>query len=336
MQSAIPYIGSFQQEGNKIVTEEPLEEVWSRISRYGSFSYLKNTFKPDKPGINWDKYLRYIEVRIRQAVELRKVAHQSSLLTSPLNYYYSFLNLKRAFLALGPEIIPKKRHGLVFKPAANLLDTKALLSEGTFTDYLKTKGIKWNKNDGISLSEALGFIVELADDYRHEYHDKCFVSQIVIRGIMNGPVKLQYYNISEDFKDTWKIAYPGLADFCQIEQEGKSLGLKDIESYKSYEAISEFAHYNLLPSLIYSWNPIWYIYNDNNNVLKLTRSGYYYVTMFILGNAVRYNPELMLEASSLGSELFWLLQKFISLAERYYPQLKLMEFYRSQLYFSSD
>jgi len=328
------YIGSFQQDRG-FFSEDPLEEVWSRISQFGSFNYLKNNFRADKTNINWDAYLRYAEVRIRQAVEFRKAARQSSLLTAPLSYYYSFLNLKRAFLALGPEIMPKKSHGLGFKIANNLLETRAFLTKGTFTDYLETRGISWAKGDSISLGEALGFIIELAGDYKTQYPEKCFVSKITIKGLTKGPVYLQFKDISKDFQETWKVTYPELVNFCEIEQDNNMLILKNRESYNSYESIVEFAHINLLPYLIHSLDPIWYIYKKDNNILKLTRSAYYYVAMFILGSTVRYHPESMLEASSFGSELYWLLQRFISLAGRYYPQLKLMEFYRSQLYFSN-
>jgi hypothetical protein len=47
--------------------------------------------------------------------------------------------------------------------------------------------------------------------------------------------------------------------------------------------------------------------------------------MFILGSIVRYQPELILPVSGSDSETGWLLRRFLSQAERFYPQLKLIE-----------
>lgn len=176
---AFNWIGSFQNESNQYSSEHPIDEVWSRIGRFGTTSFL-NTFRPDKQDIPWDEYLKYAQVRIRQSIEFRIAAQSATLLTSPLPLYYSFLNLTRAFLALGPELMPRSMHGLKFIKADNLLDSKAQLSKGTFTDYLDALSVEWQEGHEITLGDALGHIVELAHDYRSFSSNQSYVQSVAV------------------------------------------------------------------------------------------------------------------------------------------------------------
>ena len=96
--SDIQWFGSFQQ-GLPYQTENPLEEAWAMIARLGTPEYAKSLIPLDKE-IDWDKHATYASVRIRQAVELRQSAKSSSTLTKPIMYYYAFLNMIRAYMAL--------------------------------------------------------------------------------------------------------------------------------------------------------------------------------------------------------------------------------------------
>src|SRR6266849_7851840 len=93
----LKYTGSFQSERTRYHSENPLEEAWTRIAQLGSAEFVGSIFQPEKPN-NGDKVVTYSAVRVRQAIEFRDAARQSTLLTSPLLLYYSFLNLTRAFL----------------------------------------------------------------------------------------------------------------------------------------------------------------------------------------------------------------------------------------------
>jgi hypothetical protein len=328
------YIGSFQHE-NRFPTETPLNEVWDRISRFGTQSFLQKTCHPKDKGIDWDQYLSYAKVRVRQAVEFHDSAQVSSILTTPLLLYYSYLNLTRAFLAISRDIIPKPAHGLRLIKSDNLLDTKARLCKGTFTDYLKAEGIEYDSGSEISMADALGFVPEIAFDYKQLSKDRIYISTVAVEAFIRGEVRLKFQDFEGDFSTTWKIEYPELADSCELDKEANCvLIVRDGTATKDYEAIKTYLNDHLWPNLTLSTNPIWYTFRSNNKVIKLTRSAYYYVAMFILGSVVRYRPELLLEASSATSELTWILKRFVKLADRFYPQLKLMELYNSQIYFS--
>ena len=107
MAPSLHYLGSFQT-GHRFESENPLEEVWSRVAQRGSADFLRETFMPPS-GQAIEPFIEYIGVRIRQAVEFRGAARQSTLLTSPLSLYYSFLNLTRACLCLRSDVLSAPR-----------------------------------------------------------------------------------------------------------------------------------------------------------------------------------------------------------------------------------
>lgn len=74
-------MGSFQLP-HVFESENPLEEVWAFIARYGTKDYIKNHLHSDNPEINWEDYVNYGMVRAKQAVEFRNSAKNSTLLTT--------------------------------------------------------------------------------------------------------------------------------------------------------------------------------------------------------------------------------------------------------------
>jgi hypothetical protein len=159
------YIGSFQT-GTRFTSENPLEEVWSCIALLGSPEHIRSRVSFEESIEDPEVFIDYAVVRIRQATELRAASGESSLLTSPLTLYYSFLNLTRALLAINSEIMPAKLHGLTFESRKNLLNCRAKVTKGTFTDYLEAEGTTWQSGLKVSLADALARVIEISDDCR--------------------------------------------------------------------------------------------------------------------------------------------------------------------------
>lgn len=333
MKLDLNWIGSFQNENVQYHSENPIEEVWLRIGRFGTSSFLENHFKPEKQDIPWDDYLKFVRVRIRQSVEFRAASQSATLLTSPLPLYYSFLNLTRAFLALGPELIPRSGHGLKFIKAGDLLDSKAQLIKGTFTDYLNSLSIEWKEGSEITLGDALGHIVELDRDFSSFSPNQSYVQPIWVKAKMKGAVHLQFLKYPKNFLQEWQNDFAVLAHACVYEEDA-TLRVIDPQVGQEYANVSKFLAEKLMPGLVLQNHSTWYMYRNDNLPIKLNRIGYYYVAMFILGSVVRYEPELMLSVSSDESEIGWLLRRFFKLAERFFPQLKLSEFHKTEIYFS--
>jgi hypothetical protein len=123
------WIGSFQT-GRRYESENPMEEVWSRIAKLGATTALRDGLCNSVEASHTDKIARYAALRIRQAVEFRQATRGSTVLTAPLTLYYSFLNLVRALLSLSTAKEPSRTHGLRFSSASSLFDTTAVVQAG--------------------------------------------------------------------------------------------------------------------------------------------------------------------------------------------------------------
>lgn len=323
--------GSLQDSERFFVCENPLEEVWSRIGRFAARSYIDRKFIPDKP---WDAFADYGRMRITQAVEFRNASRGGTILTSPLLLYYAFLNLTRAFLALNHGIMPEKSgHGLRFEKGDHLLECKAVVCKGTFSDYLKTNSIPWSNESRISLREALKYIIEIREDYQEYQNDSNTTQMVTLHAETRGPVSIIFLNAGKDFLSTWKADFPRLSGL--VSPQGKNeLVINDAKKVSTSEGIQEFMKMHFLPELFRRVDPVWYIYREGSSTFKANRASYYYICMFILGSIVRYEPNFILPLLSKEVELAWLMDRFIRSGERFFPQLKLMELYRGEIYFS--
>lgn len=327
------HIGSFQYP-HRFESENPLEEVWSRIARYGAIGYIKNHLYPEKSDIDWNDYVSYAIIRVKQAVEFRESAKNTTLLTKPLALYYSFLNLTRAFLALGPEIIPSSSHGLKFIKGDNLFSSIAKLTKGTFTEYLSSFGFEWEKGTTITLNEALSRIVEIHQDFISLKCYNSYVFPVRVKAITGGPVYIDPILPHKEFPANWDKEFPALKEKCSLEEDNQGFVVADKEVCESHDSISKFLHEISLHDLTYnSMGSAWYLIRNVDSYLSFSRASYYYIAVFILGSIVRYEPELMLEANKLDSESGWFLDKFLNKAERFFPQLKIGEQCKTTIYF---
>jgi hypothetical protein len=215
-----------------------------------------------------------------------------------------------------------------------LLDSTASLKAGTFTDYLDAYGISWPRGGSISLTEVLGRVVELANELNEIDQTLGRVQTICVQAT-TARVRLSFPNYPRDFSCDWTSDFPSLAKVCK-QVDDRLLEVLPDKLGQSDPEIRHFLGLRLLPQLNNSWHPIWYSYRALDGGLKLDRAAYYFVAMFILGSAVRYEPELVMSVSTSGSEVGWLLKRFVSLADRHFPQLLLWNLYGdSQIYFGN-
>jgi hypothetical protein len=319
---ATTWPGSLQDDSYYIVSENPLEEVWAHIARTATTTELEK-LKPEKHASDWTKHLAYLQVRLTQALEFRKAAHTSTLLTAPLPLYYSFLNLMRAYMTLRQEVQAGKHHGLTFHAAQSLFESEASLTKGTFTEYLECAGIPWKPGDRISLRDALGCVIELSRDVTTIDLTMSHVQRVEASAYINGEFSLRFQDYPGPLSDNWREDFPRLVASCD-NPDGFRLFVRKEACGRSRNDVAQFLAKNLDYSLPFLETPIWWTIRQSKPFLKLDRIGYYHVAAFILGNAVRYEPELMSEASRPDSAHGWLIKRFLERAERYYPQLQLI------------
>ena len=256
------YVGSFQR-GMRIPSESPIDEVWSRIARFGTPEFASTGFAPTKVGNKWGKHANYASVRIRQACELRIAGRNSSLLTRPLTLYYSFLNLLRGVMALVPEVLSPSQHGLTYKSNAQLLLCEAKLTTGTFGTYLDC--VKWPWKDGstVSLNYCLSRIPEVLHEYQSPDRGTPNVIPVGVSAkIGSGEARLGFdkrFVEESQFRTNWATDYPQLKDLCELEENGCVLKVKQSFKESKYEGLCDFCEKNLWNSLVWSDDQIWYM-----------------------------------------------------------------------------
>ncbi|MDP2207967.1 MAG: YaaC family protein [Bacteroidota bacterium] len=332
----LKYQGSFQTIGIKYPSENPLSELWSRIDQLGSSAFLHNSIRKLTSDEEFEKLIEYSSLRIRQGVQFREASSGSRQLTSPLTLYYSYLNLTRAILALKTSCIPSKGHGLKLVESNSLLQCAAKTGEGTFQEYLKTLGVDLQNNTTFSLQYVLSHIVEFTNDKaidRMLVIPPCAIS-IYVDAEIDGPVLLRFPPALKEFRNDWSIEFPHLKGICSLASEGNVLLVnQEFTNDNSYYEISKFCSDHLLPSLTIQEIPTWYLLRNIDDKKVLPRTAYYFIASFILGSLVRYQPESLQDAMDVNSEINWLIRRFISYSERFYPQLMLCWLYGKQIYF---
>lgn len=322
----LQYIGSFQN-GFREWSESPLDDLWKRIALFGYPGHLNSIFKMDgsqeaKAGIE-----AYAATRLRQCIEFRAAYHASTLLTAPLPLYYAFLNLTRAFLALQTERLPaKKTHGLAFGAATSVLESTATIRDGTFSEWLTALGSSATERS-MTLRECLSYIVEIGHDYSAVLAESPRVVPVHVHAMLSGAVALRFdahrVGGEEAFRTNWEREYPSLAKSCALDDVVPcALRVKAEIETSSHEAIAQFCQDHLEVNLVPSDHPTWYLLG-HGSAPPLPRASYYLCAAFILSNVTRYEPESLMKLLSEPSSTAWLLERFLTAAERFYPNLVL-------------
>jgi hypothetical protein len=317
------YIGSFQS-GMPIASENPLEDVWSLLGLYASEEYIKEhiTTVGNKGLVS-----RYVAVRMRQAIELRTATRGATLLTAPLTLYYSLLNLTRAAMAVRNDILSSKSHGLSFKNESSILKCRAEIKNGTFRDYLKIDGTELPEGIQVSLDDCLSRIIETASDYFNVADNPPLVSPVGVKAYrQSGNMFLKFSDtwIDKDrFHSHWQTDYPTLSDSCDLETEPGCLRVKDSKKPKNLQDVHSICSQILEVNLMPINEPTWFVVRVCDPNIVWPRPAYYLAASFILGNVVRYQPEVMYRITANHSKWGWLLRRFMVAAERFYPNLML-------------
>ena len=319
------YTGSFQQ-GLHLSAENPIEEVWAQVARLGLSEWVRKLIPAAIPPITkpWEEWGSYGVVRVRQAVEFRGASRTGSLLSRPLPLYYALLNLTRGFLAIEKQV-KSKGHGLAFSLKDSLLESSATIQEGTFASFIRARDARFEIGDSLTLRDAISRIPELANDLEVLEPTPYNVLPVTIVAHHSGKVLIdvQSRQRTGEVLTHWAAWFPRLAAEWELSGEGATV-FSPVPSAdtSSYQAISALCWRSLEVNLV-SEHPIWFLIVPPNANLILPRSAYYLAAMFILASAVRYEPELVLSLLGPDSTLGWLSGRFLSAAERYFPQLML-------------
>jgi hypothetical protein len=332
----LSYVGSFQT-GTVLTAEQPIEEVWSWVERLGITSFVKGLVNTSTVPIEtpWDDWAPYAMIRMRQAVEFRRASRSTTLPTRPLLLYYAFLNLTRGGIALETHQESTAKHGLRFAQADDLMASKAVVTPGTFSDYLRVAGANSDAGEW-SLQESLSYIPEIGDEFVSLNCGPGRAPAVLVSATTGGDflLRVHYPWDVTGFRAKWMEWYPHLATVCQLEGEGTTLRVTDGAACPSAHAVGEWLSKNLWINLLWGDRPVWYLPARSPRLL-LPRAAYYLLAMFILGSVVRYEPELAANATNPDSHVGWSLRRFCDAAERFYPQLIFHWLFTNRLFFTA-
>ncbi len=333
----LQYVGSFQHADYLFESENPLEEVWSRVSQLTSDQILKRIFEPTSQFNNWDDIRKYASIRMSQAVSFRDATREGSTLTKPLTLYYSFLNLTRACLALLDENKSAGGHGLQFIDSEQgiLSCTAKVNHKGTFRELIKKGNVNEVDNLQITLKDALSRVVELSNEINFyiSTQEHPNITPITVYAEINGPAYLSFPKNLPNFRERWEKDYPQLKECCVLCEEKNNLSINKELLGKGEIGISNFCRSRLWNNLLFSDLPKWYILRQSDNHTALPRYAYYFIASFILSSIVRYEPEMLYDEIRSNSSLNWMIHRYLTLAERYYPHLMLNFLYEKEFYF---
>ena len=215
----------------------------------------------------------------------------------------------------------------------SILDSRAKLQPGTFTDYLDSCGVGWRGGDDLTLSDLLGHIPEIHLDSNDPFPH--FIQAIRVLANTAGEVQLEFFGYPRQFATEWERDFPMLSKVCALAKEPNTLNVLPGMVGKGDSRINQFLSTRLLPQLTYGANPVWMSFRALDGKPQLTRLAYYFMAVFILGSAVRYEPELVAANNSRDSETGWMLRRFLNVADQHFPQLLLWYVYqRSEIYFN--
>ena len=95
--------------------------------------------------------------------------------------------------------------------------------------------------------------------------------------------------------------------------------MKDPYKPASADDVASLCEKMLEIDLIRKSKPVWFAVQHDDHGLVWPTGAYYFAAPFILGNVVRYEPEMMYRVTSGHSKWTWLLRRFVMAAERFYP-----------------
>ena len=308
--------------------------VWRHVERISTVDSLRRI--ANTKGVDPEN-ARTASLRIRQAVELRRLSTEASAVTRPLLFYYSVLNLVRGVMLTYLGDIGGRSHGLKYESGAGLLSCNASMTRaGTYRRFVESLGISVAALEGtrFQLADLFALMPELVNDFSLLQHGSSAVAMVRVQAIIQGETHLRFHLqdvAADDFKAKWATMFPWFADLCELGSEEFSLRIK--VRPQNEEEIAEFCRKYLIHDLRHREDAIWYDDRADVGTPKLPRLAAYLAALFILSNVCRYEPELLDSATRDPSDLSYVIDEFLGHADRFFPQLILELLYGHPAFF---
>ena len=322
-----------------ILTEDPNKELWNQFKQFENYGVCLNYLKKCKKFDNSEKFkfrANLIKHYITQAKEYYFSARDASVLTKPTLLYYGASCLVKAL------IISKRcyqddstGHGIeVHKSNVDdLMDFRIKPVKGTFLQLyqvLENKNTKLIKSIDFNLEDLLSFIPELRDDFENIFNKKSLT--IKVDRIRDEDGEYLYYE-GDYFSDVSILNdfFNNIPNFDKYYLP-PLVSPKGIVCFKRPQSNEDIVLRNIMGEefLVSSLQ-------SSENFIYLSQITVHFLILYLLSMLSRYYVNLWLnEKSSDETRYFYIIEKFLDISERKFPNMILNEILNKEIVFSVE
>lgn len=322
-----------------ILTEDPNKELWNQFKQFENFEVCLNYLKKCKKFDNSKKFkfrAKLIKYYITQAREYYFSAREASVLTKPTLLYYGASCLVKAL------IISKRcyqddstGHGIeVHKSNADdLMSFRIKPVKGTFLQLyqvLENKNTKLIKSIDFNLEDLLSFIPELNDDFQNIFNNKSLA--IKVDRIKDEDGEYLFYE-GDFFSDDSIISdfFNNIPNFDKVYLP-PLVSFKGIICFKRPQSDEDIVLRNIMgEEFLVSSLP------SDEKLIYLSQITVHFLILYLLSMLSRYYVNLWLsEKTSDETRYFYIIEKFLDITERKFPNMILNEILNKEIVFSVE
>lgn len=316
-------------------TEDPIKETWSMLSYFESkhncLQYLEEKFgKIEVDGVTDQDRLEAEQERlgtandfaftVSAAREYYEAADKVTILTRPLLVFYGMVSLSKVlFTATHNRRSPSTKHGLQKEkqPIGSLAELSVRITkDGTFPQFHGCYCRDTLSNAKLSLKELLSLIPEVKVPFETIYNEKSRALRVLRTdiGISLVDSELDKYEDLENRMGQVPDIHARYMDQYQRFSNSIVLWCKDREARDPVNRAVSGEEYLILPL------------KKNTRIIDLPEMSSHFLIMFLLGMLSRYEPKewgRVIKGEESGE--IYLIQKFLEVTKRKFPNLVLNE-----------
>lgn len=318
---------------------DPEEVIWSSINHLCATEVAESILL-DVYGITNDSIRNTaagnIKVYINQAFEFYQAAKSSRSTSSPLFYYYSFLNLAKAVCEMKKPMFHKRhenyKHGISWKPNKDYLvnmerECINISTRGVWHElYEAIMGNSYviPNPTKLKISDLFSFLPEVSIEYEKTYFKPTRLLELREIDSLIDPDTREFwirFSIEKDVMRDLKLSKPKLLQqityrgngYVQVKSSDAELWAFQLERAKNIPNGQNSGLYKLVENEVNQLNIFSYmefgelvysIPEQSVLPLKLPQISVLYSLYFWLGSLVRYDPH---SVAYLHDSMYWIL-----------------------------
>ena len=323
-----------------ILTENTNKELWNQFKQFENkevcLNYLKNNCKKFDNSDKFKFRASLIQYYITQAKEYYISAKNSSVLTKPtLLYYGASCLVKALYITKRCDQDDSKRHGITIikSNSDDLMDFRIKPTKGTFLQLyqvLENKETDIIKSVDFNLKDLFSFIPELREDFENVFNKKSLT--IKVDRIKDEDGEYLVYEGDYFTDDVIKKSFfEGIPNFKKYYLSPIFLPNRMV-CFKKPSSDGDIVSRNIMGEefLVSSLH-------SREEYIYLSQISVHFLILYLLSMLSRYYINIwQCENSFDKNRYFYLIEKFLDISERKFPNLILNEILNKEIIFSVE